>query len=141
METETGSGGRGIGGGVCGHDAGDREWRDPHRSDQRGEDQRERDHGGEDRWERIGRDLVPRGRKSKMTMIERVKTVLEEELGIPADEIREDSVIMEDLGADSLDMIEIVCAFEEDLAIDISDEGAEKWVTVGDVVKYLEGVV
>lgn len=76
-----------------------------------------------------------------MTILEQVKVVLEEELRIPADEIREDSVITEDLGADPPAVTEIVFAFEEDFAIDIPEEDAEKWVTVGDVVKYLEEMV
>jgi acyl carrier protein len=71
-------------------------------------------------------------------MLEKVKEVVVEQLDCNADEIKEDSRFIEDLGADSLDVVELVMALEEEFDIEIPDEDAEKILTVGDAIKYIE---
>jgi acyl carrier protein len=68
---------------------------------------------------------------------DRVKQIIVEELGVEAEKLSEDASFMEDLGADSLDTVELVMAFEKEFDIDIPDEEAEKLRTVGDAMKYL----
>ena len=71
-------------------------------------------------------------------MFEKVNKIISEQLGINAASITEDSKIADDLGADSLDIVEMVMAFSDEFGIDIPDEAAENIVTVGDVVNYLK---
>lgn len=73
-----------------------------------------------------------------MTVEERVKKIIVEQLGVNADEVTTESVFVEDLGADSLDTVELVMAFEEEFDIEIPDEDAEKIANVGDAVKYID---
>jgi len=73
-----------------------------------------------------------------MAIIDQVKEVVAEQLSVEASEIKEDSKFVEDLGADSLDVVELVMALEEKFGIEIPDEDAEKIVTVADAVKYIE---
>ncbi|HEX9691172.1 MAG TPA: acyl carrier protein [Gemmatimonadales bacterium] len=68
---------------------------------------------------------------------ERVKDIIVEELGVERDKLSNDASFMEDLGADSLDTVELVMAFEKEFDIDIPDEDAEKMRTVGDALTYL----
>jgi acyl carrier protein len=68
---------------------------------------------------------------------EKVKDIIAEELGVERDKLTNDASFMEDLGADSLDQVELVMAFEKEFDIDIPDEEAEKLRTVGDALKYL----
>ncbi|MDH3289833.1 MAG: acyl carrier protein [Gemmatimonadota bacterium] len=68
---------------------------------------------------------------------EKVKDIIVEELGVERDKLAEGASFMEDLGADSLDTVELVMAFEKEFDIDIPDEEAEKLRTVGDALKYL----
>lgn len=68
---------------------------------------------------------------------EKVKDIIVEELGVERDKLTEGASFMEDLGADSLDTVELVMAFEKEFDIDIPDEEAEKLRTVGDALKYL----
>jgi acyl carrier protein len=68
---------------------------------------------------------------------ERVKDIIVEELGVERDKLTPEASFMEDLGADSLDTVELVMAFEKEFDIDIPDEEAEKLRTVGDALKYL----
>jgi acyl carrier protein len=68
---------------------------------------------------------------------EKVKDIIVEELGVERDKLAENASFMEDLGADSLDTVELVMAFEKEFDIDIPDEEAEKLRTVGDALKYL----
>lgn len=68
---------------------------------------------------------------------ERVKDIIVEELGVEREKLTEDASFMEDLGADSLDTVELVMAFEKEFDIDIPDEEAEKLRTVGDALRYL----
>ena len=68
---------------------------------------------------------------------ERVKVIIVEELGVEREKLTAEASFMEDLGADSLDTVELVMAFEKEFDIDIPDEEAEKLRTVGDALKYL----
>ena len=69
---------------------------------------------------------------------ERVKDLVVEQLGVSADQVTLQASFIDDLGADSLDTVELVMAFEEEFGIDIPDEDAEKMVSVSDAIKYLE---
>jgi len=71
-------------------------------------------------------------------MLEKVKEVVVEQLDCNADEVKEESRFIEDLGADSLDVVELVMALEEEFDIEIPDEDAEKILTVADAIKYIE---
>ena len=68
----------------------------------------------------------------------RVKEIIIDELGVEAKTVYADASFVDDLGADSLDTVELVMAFEEEFGIDIPDEDAEKMRTVGDAVSYIE---
>jgi acyl carrier protein len=68
----------------------------------------------------------------------RVKQIIVNELGVEAEKVTAEASFVEDLGADSLDTVELVMAFEEEFGIDIPDEDAEQMGTVGQAVKYLE---
>ena len=69
---------------------------------------------------------------------ERVRDLIVEQLGVNADQVTADASFVDDLGADSLDTVELVMAFEEEFGIDIPDEDAEKMLTVADATKYLD---
>ena len=69
---------------------------------------------------------------------ERVRDLIVEQLGVNADQVKPEASFIDDLGADSLDTVELVMAFEEEFGIDIPDEDAEKITTVADAVRYLE---
>ena len=69
---------------------------------------------------------------------ERVKKIVVEHLGVEADKVTMDASFIDDLGADSLDIVELVMAFEEEFGVEIPDDAAEKITTVGDAVKYIE---
>ena len=68
----------------------------------------------------------------------KVREKISEQLGVAADEVKPESSFIEDLGADSLDIVELVMALEEEFGNEIPDEQAEKLQTVGDVIKYIE---
>ena len=68
----------------------------------------------------------------------KVREIISEQLGVAADEVTPEASFIEDLGADSLDIVELVMALEEEYRIEISDEDAEKIRTVKDVVSYIE---
>ncbi|HUG27527.1 MAG: acyl carrier protein [Gemmatimonadales bacterium] len=70
-------------------------------------------------------------------IVEKVKDIIVEELGVEREKLTDTASFMEDLGADSLDTVELVMAFEKEFDIDIPDEEAEKLRTVGDALKYL----
>ncbi|HET7264812.1 MAG TPA: acyl carrier protein [bacterium] len=72
---------------------------------------------------------------------DRVKAIVVEQLGVDAAQVTPQSKFVEDLGADSLDVVELVMALEEEFDIEIPDEDAEKIATVGEAVKYIEGHV
>jgi acyl carrier protein len=69
---------------------------------------------------------------------ERVKKIVVEHLNVDAEKVTDNASFIEDLGADSLDTVELVMAFEEEFGIEIPDDAAESIVTVGDAVKYIE---
>lgn len=71
-------------------------------------------------------------------MFEKVQSIIAEQLGVSADSVTADSSLVEDLGADSLDMVELIMAFSDEFDIDIPDDAAEGIATVGDVVEYLK---
>ena len=68
----------------------------------------------------------------------RVKDIIINELGVEAEKVTSAASFVEDLGADSLDTVELVMAFEEEFGIEIPDEDAEKMQTVGDAVEYIK---
>ena len=72
------------------------------------------------------------------TTFDKVKKIIVEQLGVDEDEVTSEASITDDLGADSLDQVELVMAFETEFNIDIPDEEAEKIKTVGDAVKKIE---
>ena len=72
-----------------------------------------------------------------MDNAEKVKDIIEKELGVEREKLTSDASFIEDLGADSLDIVELVMEFEKEFNIDIPDEEAEKLRTVGDAIGYL----
>ncbi|BAY31584.1 acyl carrier protein [Nostoc carneum NIES-2107] len=74
---------------------------------------------------------------SQAETFERVKKVVVDQLGVEADTIKPQSTFIDDLGADSLDIVELVMAFEEEFDIEIPDESAEKILSVQDAVDYI----
>jgi len=73
-----------------------------------------------------------------MAVEEKVKSIIAEQLGVKAEEVTPGASFIDDLGADSLDTVELVMALEEEFGIEIPDEDAEKMSTVGDAIKYIE---
>ena len=71
-------------------------------------------------------------------MFEKVKSVIVEQLGVDEDQVTLDASFADDLGADSLDTVELIMAFEEELGVEIPDDQAEKIKTVKDVVEFIE---
>lgn len=69
---------------------------------------------------------------------EKVKNIIVDQLGVAEDQVKSDAKFVEDLGADSLDTVELVMAFEEEFGIEVPDEDAEKLTSVGDVTTYIE---
>ena len=72
------------------------------------------------------------------TVDERVKKIIAEQLGVEEDEVTPEASFVEDLGADSLDTVELVMALEEEFGIEIPDEDAEKILTVGQALDYIK---
>ena len=73
-----------------------------------------------------------------MALEDKVKDIIVEQLGVNADQVTPEASFIEDLGADSLDTVELVMAFEEEFGAEIPDEDAEKLTTVGAVIEYLK---
>ena len=69
---------------------------------------------------------------------EKVKKIVIEQLGVQEDQVTEDAKFIEDLGADSLDLVELIMALEEEFGEDIPDEDSEKLTSVGDAIRYVE---
>ena len=69
---------------------------------------------------------------------DRVQKIVVEHLGVEADKVTQEASFIDDLGADSLDIVELVMAFEEEFGSEISDNEAEKILTVGDAIKFIE---
>jgi acyl carrier protein len=75
---------------------------------------------------------------SDLSTEQRVKNIIVEQLGVKAEQVSPEAKFIEDLGADSLDTVELVMALEEEFGNEIPDEQAEKLQSVGDVIKYIE---
>ena len=73
-----------------------------------------------------------------MAVEEKVKSIIAEQLGVKPEEVTIEASFVDDLGADSLDTVELVMAFEEEFSIEIPDEDAEKITTVGEAIKYID---
>ena len=73
-----------------------------------------------------------------MSVEEKVKKIIVDQLGVSADEVNSDASFVEDLGADSLDLTELIMAMEEEFGIEIGDEDAQKILKVKDAVSYIE---
>ena len=73
-----------------------------------------------------------------MSVGDQVKEIIIDQLGVDEAQVKNEASFIDDLGADSLDTVELVMAFEEKFDIEIPDEDAEKMTTVGDAVKYME---
>ena len=69
---------------------------------------------------------------------DRVKKIVVEHLGVEAEKVTEDASFIDDLGADSLDIVELVMAFEEEIGVEIPDDAAEKITTVRDAMEYID---
>lgn len=74
-----------------------------------------------------------------MSVEQRVKDLVVEQLGVNPEQVTAEASFIDDLGADSLDTVELVMAFEEEFGIEIPDEDAEQITTVGDAIRYIEG--
>ncbi|MEQ1852285.1 MAG: acyl carrier protein [Chthoniobacteraceae bacterium] len=75
---------------------------------------------------------------SEKSTYEKVKDIIVEQLGVNPEQVTETASFIEDLGADSLDTVELVMAFEEEFGVEVPDEDAEKLQTVGNVVEYID---
>ncbi len=73
-----------------------------------------------------------------MESVDRIKKILVDRLGVDESKITENSSFVDDLGLDSLDIVELIMVFEEEFNLEIPDKDAEKMKTVGDVIKYLD---
>ena len=73
-----------------------------------------------------------------MAVDQKVKEIVVQQLGVNEEEVTEEASFVEDLGADSLDIVELVMAFEEEFNIEIPDEDAEKITTVGQAIEYIQ---
>ena len=73
-----------------------------------------------------------------MAVADKVKSIIVEQLGVDEEEVTADASFVDDLGADSLDVVELVMAFEEEFGVEIPDEAAEKIATVKDAIEYLQ---
>ena len=76
-----------------------------------------------------------------MSIEKRVKEIIVEQLGVNESEVTPEAKFVDDLGADSIDLVELVMALEEEYNMEISDEDAEKILTVGDAIEYIQGHV
>ena len=70
--------------------------------------------------------------------LEKVTDIIVEQLGVNADQVKPEAKLIEDLGADSLDAVELVMAIEEEFSLEVPDEEAEKLQSVGDILSYIE---
>jgi acyl carrier protein len=75
---------------------------------------------------------------AEKTIEEKTREIIVEQLGVNPEQVTSNARFIEDLGADSLDTVELVMAFEEEFGVEVPDEEAEKLLTVGDVIRYVE---
>jgi acyl carrier protein len=80
------------------------------------------------------------GVRTMSSVAQRVKEIIVDQLGVNESQVVPEAKFVEDLGADSLDTVELVMAFEEEFSADIPDEDAEKITTVGDAITYIENI-
>lgn len=73
-----------------------------------------------------------------MSVEDKIRSIISEQLGVKPEEVNPQASFIDDLGADSLDTVELIMALEEEFGVEIPDEDAEKMVTVGDAIKYIE---
>ena len=73
-----------------------------------------------------------------MAVADKVKSIIAEQLGVKIEEVKPEASFIDDLGADSLDTVELIMALEEEFSVEIPDEDAEKMTKVGDAIKYIE---
>ena len=74
-------------------------------------------------------------------MLDKIKSIVVDQLGVDEDQVTEDASFVDDLGADSLDTVELIMAFEEEFDIEIPDEDAQKIKTVKDVMEYILSLI
>ena len=86
----------------------------------------------------LHKKIYLKGRKEKKIMLEKIKEIVAESLNVDAEGLTAETSFKDDLGADSLDLFEMVMAFEEEFEVEIPSEDLEQISTIGDVVKYLE---
>ena len=91
-----------------------------------------------DKINKISINKLTKGNKMSDDISSKVKKIVADHLGIDEAKVNDDSSFIDDLGADSLDTVELVMAFEEEFGSEISDTEAEKILTVGDAVKFIE---
>ena len=72
--------------------------------------------------------------------LEKIKNIISEQFSIPEDDITEDTVLLKDLDADSLDLIDLAMSLEDCFEVEVPDEELENFKTVGDIVKYIEQI-
>ena len=82
--------------------------------------------------------LVEERGVSTSTIYDRLKGIVTEQLGVDEEEITPEASFVDDLNADSLDLVELIMSLEEEFGLEISDEDAEKMLTVGDATSYIE---
>jgi acyl carrier protein len=75
---------------------------------------------------------------SKDAMFDKIKAIIVDQLGVEDEEVTPEASFIEDLGADSLDIVELIMALEEEFEIEVPDEDAEKLMTVGDAIDYIK---
>lgn len=73
-----------------------------------------------------------------MSVEDKIRSIISEQLGVKPEEVNPQASFIDDLGADSLDTVELIMALEEEFGVEIPDEDAEKMTTVGDAIKYIE---
>ena len=91
-----------------------------------------------DKINKISINKLTKGNKMSDDISNKVKKIVADHLGIDEAKVNDDSSFIDDLGADSLDTVELVMAFEEEFGSEISDSDAEKILTVGDAEKFIE---
>lgn len=87
---------------------------------------------------RIEDEKIKEAKRAMVIDFEKIKKIIVDQLGVDESEVTMEASFVDDLGADSLDTVELVMALEEEFGIEISDDDAEKIITVGDAIKYIE---